>query len=78
MFDQNGRVVNNLQLRFLFFSPTMDLILPVLSMECSEKRPGNQFSVSLLRYWANEYPRELAQLIGQQLCKQASGTKKRK
>jgi len=47
-------------------------------MECSEKRPGNQFSVSLLRYWAQEYPREVAQLIGQQLCKQASASKKRK
>ena len=63
---------------FNSFSPSTDLLTPVLSMECSEKRPGNQFSVSLLRYWAQEYPRDVAQLIGQQLCKQASASKKRK
>ena len=59
-------------------SPSMDFLTPMLSMECLEKRPGNPFSVSLLRYWAQECPRELAQLIGQLLCKQASATKKRK
>ena len=62
----------------IIFRPSSDLVIPVLSMECSDKRPGNQFSVSLLRYWAQEYPRELAQLIGQQLCKQVSASKKRK
>ncbi|XP_068694256.1 integrator complex subunit 3-like isoform X2 [Montipora capricornis] len=76
--NQHSEALSNLLILMKSVSPSMDLVTPVLSMECSEKRPGNQFSVSLLRYWAQEYPRELAQLIGQLLCKQASATKKRK
>jgi len=74
----HSEALSNLLILMKSVSPSSDLVIPVLSMECFEKRPGNQFSVSLLRYWAQEYPRELAQLIGQQLCKQASATKKRK
>lgn len=76
--DQHAEALSNLLILMKSVAPSTDLLTPVLSMECSEKRPGNQFSVSLLRYWAQEYPREVAQLIGQQLCKQASASKKRK
>lgn len=76
--DQHAEALSNLLILMKSVSPSTDLVIPVLSMECSDKRPGNQFSVSLLRYWAQEYSRELAQLIGQQLCKQASAGKKRK
>ncbi|KAL9987150.1 hypothetical protein ACROYT_G001407 [Oculina patagonica] len=76
--DQHAEALSNLLILMKSVAPSTDLVIPILSMECSEKRPGNQFSVSLLRYWAQEYPRELAQLIGQQLCKQASASKKRK
>lgn len=76
--DLHAEALSNLLILMKSVAPSADLVIPVLSMECSEKRPGNQFSVSLLRYWAQEYPRDLAQLIGQQLCKQASASKKRK
>ncbi|XP_074639480.1 integrator complex subunit 3-like isoform X3 [Acropora palmata] len=76
--NQHAEALANLLILMKSVSPSMDFLTPMLSMECLEKRPGNPFSVSLLRYWAQECPRELAQLIGQLLCKQASATKKRK
>ena len=67
-----------LTLCLVLYRPSTDLIIPVLCMNCSDKRPGNQFSIALLRCWTQEYPRELAQLLGQQLLKNLSGGKKRK
>ena len=68
----------HLTLCLVLYRPSTDLIIPVLCMNCSDKRPGNQFSIALLRCWTQEYPRELAQLLGQQLLKNLSGGKKRK
>ncbi|EDO29016.1 predicted protein, partial [Nematostella vectensis] len=58
--------------------PSVDLLTPVLEMDCSDKRPGNQFTCALLKYWSQEHARDLAQLVSQHVCKQLSGGKKRK
>jgi len=54
--------------------PSADLLRPLLCRECKR---NDMFTVSLLKYWAQEYADKLAELLHSQLTR-SSGTPKRK
>jgi len=54
--------------------PSPDLLRPLLCRECKR---NDMFTVSLLKFWAQEYSDKLAELLHLQLTR-SSGTPKRK
>ncbi|EDO31965.1 predicted protein, partial [Nematostella vectensis] len=76
--EKHAEALANLLIIMKSVPPSVDLLTPVLEMDCSDKRPGNQFTCALLKYWSQEHARDLAQLVSQHVCKQLSGGKKRK
>ena len=56
------------------FRPNADLLRSLLCRECKR---NDMFTVSLLKYWAQEYADKLAELLHSQLTR-SSGTPKRK
>jgi len=54
--------------------PSADLLRSLLCRECKR---NDMFTVSLLKYWAQEYADKLAELLHSQLTR-SSGTPKRK
>jgi len=54
--------------------PSADLLRPLLCRECKR---NDMFTVSLLKYWAQEYADRLAELLHSQITR-SSGTPKRK
>ncbi|XP_071116601.1 integrator complex subunit 3-like [Haliotis cracherodii] len=55
-------------------SPAVDLLRPILVRECKK---NDFFTVSILKYWAQEHEDRLAELINQQLTKFNGTPKKR-
>ena len=47
-------------------------------MELSEKKPTEQFSTCLFKYWVQEDARDLAHVVASQLTKQIGSTARRK
>lgn len=68
------------QIKYVIFSPphqispSWDLLRPVLSRECKRT---DYFTVSVLKYWAQEHEDRLAELINLQLTKLNGTPKKR-
>ena len=58
----------------MFFRPSQDLIRPVLCRDCKRT---DFFTVSILKYWAQEYEEKLADLILSHVSKLNGTPKKR-
>ncbi|XP_005091080.1 integrator complex subunit 3 isoform X2 [Aplysia californica] len=73
-FTANAEALTSLMVLLKQVSPNWDLLRPVLSRECKK---SDFFTVSILKYWAQEHEDRLAELINFQLTKLNGTPKKR-
>ncbi|BFZ01574.1 hypothetical protein BsWGS_04613 [Bradybaena similaris] len=73
-FNANAEALTSLMVLLKQVSPSWDLLRPVLSRECKRT---DYFTVSVLKYWAQEHEDRLAELINLQLTKLNGTPKKR-
>ncbi|GFO40922.1 integrator complex subunit 3 [Plakobranchus ocellatus] len=73
-FSSNAEALTNLMVLLKQVSPSWELLRPVLSRECKK---ADFFTVSVLKYWAQEHEDRLAELINLQLTKLNGTPKKR-
>ena len=59
---------------FMFFtcSPSADILKPLLCMKTKASRDCFQLSTCLFKYWSDEEPRELANVVAHLLTKSAN------
>jgi len=74
-FAANAEALTSLMVLLKQVSPSWELLRPVLSRECKK---SDYFTVSILKYWAQEHEDQLAQLINNQLTKLNGGTPKKR
>ena len=60
---------------FQYFSLTADLVRPLLCREC---RKNDYFSISILKYWSQEFEDELATILKNMLTKSHSTPNKKR
>ncbi|XP_059154214.1 integrator complex subunit 3-like isoform X2 [Physella acuta] len=73
-FSSNAEALTSLMVLLKQVSPSWDILRPVLSRECKKT---DFFTVSILKYWAQEHEDRLAELINHQLTKLNGTPKKR-
>ncbi|GFS03973.1 integrator complex subunit 3 [Elysia marginata] len=73
-YGANAEALTNLMVLLKQVSPSWELLRPVLSRECKK---ADYFTVSVLKYWAQEHEDRLAELINLQLTKLNGTPKKR-
>ncbi|KAH9500797.1 Integrator complex subunit 3 [Bulinus truncatus] len=73
-FTANAEALTCLMVLLKQVSPSWDILRPVLSRECKK---ADYFTVSILKYWAQEHEDRLAELINLQLTKLNGTPKKR-
>ncbi|CAG5134392.1 unnamed protein product, partial [Candidula unifasciata] len=73
-YNANAEALTSLMVLLKQVSPSWDLLRPVLSRECKRT---DYFTVSVLKYWAQEHEDRLAELINLQLTKLNGTPKKR-
>ncbi|KAI8777522.1 integrator complex subunit 3-like isoform X1 [Biomphalaria glabrata] len=73
-FTANAEALTSLMVLLKQVSPSWEILRPVLSRECKKT---DYFTVSILKYWAQEHEDVLAELIHKQLTKLNGTPKKR-
>ena len=68
-FDNNAEALTHIMILLKREKPTAELVKHLMSRE---PRPKDRFVTSVLTCWLNDYEDKLGDLLGSQLCKQAS------